>query len=292
VADTTTTSYGAMMLAENLSTTTADYTRPRVKIAPLCKAQKAVNTKTVKFNKRAKDSAAAVTEGGGGMTASAFTPTSVSGTAGQVGVLRSPSQILTELNAAAKDELAQDAAKLLVIKLETDLALLFASATLSNSNSGLAFSVAHYMASQAKLDNNDTEGPYTFVLWNNHFAQLKAGAAASTAALFGNAAQDVMKLFDGSMQGPAGADAMFMGSKIKRTSVNTTANGGVDAVSAVLVDGSVNEQQAAIGIVWAYAIKYIIQEQAQKLTTDIAGHWGVGAALVNTDSIAKIINAI
>ncbi len=295
MADSTSTSAAAQVLAENLATTTADYVYPRTKIAPLCNTQFPERSKVVKFPKNAKDSAAARAEDGGSLTAAAWTPTSTSVTAAQVGVLRTPTQLLEHLDPSILDKFAQDAARLLVIKLETDLALLFASATRSISNTTLAFSVAHYLAMQANLENNDTVGPYCFVLWNKHFGDLKSSIATSTAAIFGNAAANVQSVFERQQQGPSGTDGQLFGSRIKRTSTNTTANGGVDAVSAVMVDaeaGAEQYQQAAIGIAVVNGIEIMYQPVAAKLNFDVSWHWSLGAGLINTDSICKGINAI
>ena len=111
--------------------------------------------------------------------------TEVSATVGEVGIMITPTDALTEDDIlAGLAEYGQQGGRALADKQDADLAALLAGFSNSTGTTGTALTVAKFLAAIRALDSRDAPKPYVAVLHPVQVAQISTEVAASTASIW------------------------------------------------------------------------------------------------------------
>jgi hypothetical protein len=200
-------------------------------------------------------------------------------TAAQIGILREVTDFALETNIFGPDEIkrfiVEDAGRLCMLEVETDLAALFSGFTASVGTSGADLSVANFLQAIAALDTANARGARVCVLDDQQASDLRLALAASTASVFANAAQNAQTMLNASGTG-------FMGTLFDvptyLTNLTTTANTNADVVGAMFIDGTSDPQYAGLGmaLLWQPRVKSVLLPDAVAEQIAVTMAYGVG----------------
>jgi hypothetical protein len=195
-------------------------------------------------------------------TASGFTPTAVTASAGTIGQMTT---VLDELNAVSVvDAFANFGAVLvrsILEKYETDFAAL-ADDSFSNSTStsGIDLTGDTFFAAHAALLARDVFGTEISVLDPVQSTDLQRDVQSSTASMYGNDSVDINGIAAASL---AGYQFTYLGIPVYQTSLQGTANSGADNVGSIYISGE------ALGLYEIWGPRTEMQRDASMMGTEI-----------------------
>jgi hypothetical protein len=245
--------------------------------------------KTYNFPQAVKDSAADLTtEGTTTFTPTEFETTEVSVSVGVTGLARENTKLMLRSNRLGEmgflDYQLQDAARLLVDIIETDLCALFTSMTDTAGSTGVNLGIGDILTAIAYQRSNCAKGQLVFILDDQQAADLASAVAATTSTVFGGGAGN------GILQARAnGYMGNFLGADFYYSNLCTTANTGADVVGACIVSGPSNPAGASLGLVtlWTAEIEEYFSPTTDTNVRSYTSAYGVG--LIGDSFSTKIV---
>lgn len=291
--ETTTTALTNLVNSEMIDPVIADYAIDYMTLVPAMRERDLAGmaTKTATFEKWTKNTAAAIAEVASSAN-TAFATTEVSVTVGKVGITRQPSEEVLATTILGPDGLIEfigsDGGKLIGEKMDTDAYALLPSATASANHTTLPNSVAYFIELMAKARVNKAAGPWSIFLGSKQAEHLQQSVAATTGAVFGNAAQNVQQILNPSEEGYLGR---LFGLPIWYSNLRATANAGADEVGALVTDARGNSKQAPLGMATLWAPRTMMIQDPRIVAYLYTVHACYGVGLINTDTIVKLITS-
>jgi hypothetical protein len=182
-----------------------------------------------------------------GMSNTEFQAAKVTAAVSEVGILRQLTGKAMRLNSEGPEGLvhlaAEDGLKMVLEKFETDIWATFANASTSVGSTGQAFTAANFAAAVSQLHINKAFGPVVAMLTGTQAKNLRSDIITTGAAIMSHAGNDLMK--------PVTSDGfcgVVFGVPVYTNNLATTANGAVDKVGCLMIDGNAAPSLSPYGV--------------------------------------------
>lgn len=293
--ETTTTTLTELVNSEYIEQLVLDYAHDMPVASPFCRVSELEGRGTLvaSFSVWVKDTAASKTEGTA-MSNTALETTDVQATAGVYGILRELTDLAGMTSVLGQErleqEIARDAAILIMEQLETLVTAEFANASTSVGSTGVDMTVANFVSAINQLNQNLAKGQKVCVLHPVQSADLLTSLTGLSTSIWSNNGVD-----SGLLNGQNGADGFagsLLGIPIYYSSTCTTANMSADRVGAMFINGSNetgNPRNAAIGIASLYATRVKQVPTADNLSEQMAFSACFGAVEISDFNITQIV---
>jgi len=276
MATTTSTTLTELVNSEVVSEAVLSYALDSVVIAPFVNMMdlrgKASNTGA--FPKWVLDTATDITNETTDLSSETLETTEVTISAAEVGVRRDISDTVLEssvIGASIFDFVVKDAANLLAVSLDDDLAaLLGAFSTTVGGGDDVDLNLANMAGAMARLRKNKMRGAPVYILDDHQAEDLQAAQLAATATTIGS-----FMAIEANNTDYLGT---FMGAPVYSSGLCDTSSGGAAVDGACFIRGDTDPASSALGMVLARDIR-VEQDRDVSLRSTIVvstARWGVG----------------
>jgi hypothetical protein len=287
MTQTTSTSVTELVLATATDSLIIAYQYDEVTAIPFArfKDMSGEASATARFPRAVKDASEDLATEGTALTAVEFETTAVDVAMTRVGIAREITETTFEDTilgrAGIMSELVMDAAILLGIAKDEDLTALWASATGSVSNTGVAITVLDLVEGMGTQRAAKVRGAQFIHLHDVTLKQLQRAQVAATATPWASFYQPNA---DSTAFG-----GYFMGAPIFASSLNPTANGAADRVGVIAAQGQSSPRYAAFAYAEKRAPRTKTDEKILEDSTVMATITRYGVGIVAANFATKLV---